>query len=205
MSLSAPSSNASLKPHLVLTLFPDDPSNTSLFLATGALLYSVRTDNATGTTRIHRMRGISSTGAKRKPKEVATLCTAAGFGEDVVVCAERGPLLLRNWLRVQTVSTRKCEEAYAFEDELNRRYEWRGRWNQSQWLLELFAMDAPGAPIARYTRSYFDFEYDSGRAPPQEVDATLTLATRAIELQDLCVASCLFLERTQRPGMMDIN
>lgn len=68
-------------------------------------------------------------------------------------------------------------------------------------LEQLFAVDAPNAPIARFTRSYLDFEADR-RAPP-EVDATLALSARALEIQDLCVASCLFLERTQRPALMD--
>lgn len=101
MSLSAPSSNASLRPHLVLTLCPDDPSNTALCLPSGAVLYSARTDAASGETRVVRMRGVSSSGVRRRPKLVAT--RLAG---DTVVCGERRPVLVRDWLRVQTLCAR---------------------------------------------------------------------------------------------------
>ena len=36
-----------------------------------------------------------------------------------------------------------------------------------------------------------------------DVGATLALSARAAEVQDLCVASCLFLERTMRVGLLE--
>ncbi|EJD37478.1 hypothetical protein AURDEDRAFT_188066 [Auricularia subglabra TFB-10046 SS5] len=199
MSLSAPPSTASLQAHTVLTLFPDDPRNTSLYLPSGALLYETMTDAASGVTRLLRT---DSPASKKRPKTVAQL-HAHGVVNDLVVFADRGPVLLAHWLRLHAPQTRACDEFYVLEDQLNRLYEWRGRWTQQQWVLELFALDTPGGPIARFTRSYLDFDADR-RAPP-EVDATLALSARAAEIQDLCVASCLFLERNQRVAMLDVH
>ncbi|KAH7091703.1 hypothetical protein BKA62DRAFT_751723 [Auriculariales sp. MPI-PUGE-AT-0066] len=218
--MAASASTTSLRTQSVLTLWPDDPLNTRLYSTTGECQYPPET-----TTRITRLVvnhalsfansfGGSTTGSfsarehrRVTEVEVATIRVppgdasdpAAHFDDAVVTFGQGAPVPLRNWLPWGCAINPRCDEFFRLEDAKARRYEWRARYNRDQFMLEMYAWDTPGVPIARYTRAFIDFENSDGTL---QVDSSLTLTARAKEVEDLVVASCLTLERMQRPSSM---
>lgn len=99
-----------------------------------------------------------------------------------------------------------------FKDDAGRQFKWKGnapglalevcsrlppsqRPRPNNCYLQLFSEDDKFAqPIARFHRSRKDNRTD----PPGQIPATLVLAPRAVEIQDLVVSSFLFLDRARR-------
>ena len=79
----------------VLTLSPDNPSNTTIFDADNKALYTVHTEHtkAATTTRVQNAEDV----------ELAALESREVLPDKVTLAGSKGPMSLREWLRTSLV------------------------------------------------------------------------------------------------------
>ncbi|OCH89208.1 hypothetical protein OBBRIDRAFT_794480 [Obba rivulosa] len=166
---------------VVLFLHPDNPCNTSLLDTDGNLLYTVNTEHGQH----------SSTYIRNDDEEVIAWSQWRDVLPDKVSIGARPPISVDDWLRKSIVP---FVDEVKFEDDLGRKYKWKG-WSSGS-SLELFtAEDGYKQPIARFMKP----RKDCSTTPPTTVaSARLVLDSRAVELRDTVVTSFLFLEKTRR-------
>jgi len=168
---------------LTLTLTPDNPCNTKITDAGGAVVYVVYTEHGkhASTTRIFDA-------AERVVASVTW--NDLGIAGDKVALGDGAPMDIGKWLHKSMIP---FVDSVTFKDATGKQFKWKG--NAPGFALELYSEDDKFAQtIARFHRSRKDNRTD----PPGAIPATLVLASRAVEVQDLVVSSFLFLERPHR-------
>jgi len=193
-SLDSLASSTLRPPPLVeLTVSPDDPCNTEIRTADDALVYDVctRADGCHETTVVRD--ALKQVVARREG--------ASAVEDEITIRNVITHTRLVYWLRA-------CEDAnreyFEFEDAQAQRYRWIGKWTDHHWSLELFVVDARDdlGPIAWFNRSYST--RSASKAVASDVEARFILSPRAMEMQDLCVVSALFLEKNLRHEFLRI-
>ncbi|KAJ3534053.1 hypothetical protein NM688_g7191 [Phlebia brevispora] len=196
------SDNASLN-LTVLTLTPDNVSNTTITSSTGEVLYYVITEHTKKATY---------TCVRNAQQEVIASSEWQDVLPDKVTIGNRKPMSLAVWMRRSMIP---FKDDISFTDDQGRKYIWKG--NSPGRAFELYtADDRYTAPIARFNRSRRIHVDPLATVPsdpaasvvsltPTVVDskgartpATLVFLPRALEIRDLVVVSFLFLEKTHR-------
>ncbi|KAI0806280.1 hypothetical protein BC629DRAFT_1486675 [Irpex lacteus] len=172
---------------LTLTLTIDNPCNTTLVSQTGVNLYSVSTESTKKTT---------TTTVRNASGEVIASLEWRDVRPDRVTYGSKKDISLADWMKKSIIP---FKDDISFTDDDGRKYKWKG--NSAGRSFELYSADdnftstiAPNATSNALdsTPTLVD-PPSSGRTP-----ATLELAPRAIEIQDLVVISFLFLEKSRR-------
>ncbi|KAF7799792.1 hypothetical protein EIP86_011034 [Pleurotus ostreatoroseus] len=191
---------------IVLTLTPDNPSNTTITTATGDIAYIAVTENSKKGT---------FTQVRNAEEEVIAFSEWRDVRPDKITIGDRKPVSLGDWMRRSMIP---FKDDISFSDDQGRKYKWKG--NSPGRYFELYTADDNfAAPIARFNRSRTVRPTPNHSSPPAVdpsasvasltptlVDpdrptwqpATLVLTARAAEIQDTVVTSFLFLEKTRR-------
>jgi len=192
---------------LFLALSPNNPSNTKLISQTGETLYTVVTEFS---------RKETVTSVRNARNELVASLEWREVLPDKVTYKNKKPVLMMEWMKKSIVP---FKDHVTFTDDEGRKYRWKG--NSPGWFLELYSADDnftsaiarfhPPEPKSPLPTSAPDPGPDPAASTPSlartlvnpspepaDTPATLELAPRAVQIQDLVVTSFLFLERTHR-------
>ncbi|EJF64669.1 hypothetical protein DICSQDRAFT_133398 [Dichomitus squalens LYAD-421 SS1] len=181
-------------PATTFTLSPDNPSNATIYDASGRALYTVATRRLWSGTTTYVMNVNGSVLASLEERD---------FLPNRVTIGKKPPVPLRNWLHT-SLADLSANANVSVKDALGRKYKWRGYapgYGGTTSTLELYTKDDNYAePIARFDRPQQRYEAGTryAGAGTGAEPATLVLAGRALEIRDTVVISCLFLERARR-------
>lgn len=191
-------SNMIVAENLALTLSPDNVSNTTLVSETGERLYIVITE--------HTKKDTITTVRNARDDVIASL-EWRDVLPDRVIFGDTKPTSMAEWMRRSVIP---FKDDITFTDDEGRKYKWKG--NSAGRSFELSCADDNFSTIiARFQRSRrvhmsvppeTDASASTLSLAPTLVNHTqtpaiLTLAPRAQQIQDLVVASFLFLEKTR--------
>ncbi|PSR74269.1 hypothetical protein PHLCEN_2v10013 [Hermanssonia centrifuga] len=190
---------------LVLTLAPNNPSNTIITSATGDVVYTVVTEHTKTTTTTQILNAQEEVVASSEWRDVLP---------DKITIGNNKPISLGDWMKRSLVP---FKDDISFTDNEGRKYKWRG--NSAGRDFELYtADDKYASPIARFHRPrliHVPLSLESDPSPNDsavsstptlinskhrypQTPATLVLSSRAVQIQDTIVTSFLFLEKSHR-------
>ncbi|KIP08048.1 hypothetical protein PHLGIDRAFT_127291 [Phlebiopsis gigantea 11061_1 CR5-6] len=185
--------------NLLLTLTPDNVSNTVLISEDGERLYTVITEHTKKTT---------VTSVRNSRDDVIASLEWRDVLPDKVTVGKNKPVLVTDWMKRSLIP---FKDDISFVDDRGRKYKWKG--NSAGRSFELFcADDSYASAITRFQRSRrvhpkISSELNPNASTPSLAPtlvnpvwtpATLTLTPRAMQIQDLVISSFLFLEKTHR-------
>ncbi|KAK7690587.1 hypothetical protein QCA50_005685 [Cerrena zonata] len=167
---------------LSLIMTPNVPVNTTLATEDGKVYYTIFTEH--GKT--------SRTQVRNAHEEIIASLEWRDTLPDKVTFGRNKPVSIWDWMKKSVIP---FKHDLTFQDEQGRQYRWKG--NSVGRSLELSALDTEG-PIAFFHASRRSPNPGGISLPPIWTEAKLNLNARAREIQDLVVASFLFIEKTRR-------
>ncbi|TFK65898.1 hypothetical protein BDN72DRAFT_175756 [Pluteus cervinus] len=170
---------------LKLILTPDNPCNTLITDSeTGEKIYHVITEHTKDETTTKLKDAVGKQIASWRWRESSA---------DVLTVGESKPQSSSGWLKKTLIP---FKATVTFQSANGKEYKWKG--NEPGGALQLFDKQNKETPIASFTKSrkYRNRQTD----PPTEEfrDASITLDSRGLEIQNEVVLSFLLLERKRR-------
>ncbi|KAI0255130.1 hypothetical protein BJV78DRAFT_1279723 [Lactifluus subvellereus] len=171
------------KPAISLRLERDNPCNTSIFDPDGNVFYAVATDFSNPDKPVtHVHDGIGKLVAEWIWRDARS---------DLLTIRDHPQTPASAWLKKSFIPFR---DDVKFQDDAGVEYVWKN--NKPGLALQLFGPQSKTQPVARFIRSYKDYQAD--RENPPVVPSTLLLDQSVEPIRDLIVISFLLLERRRR-------
>jgi len=177
---------------LTLTLTRDNVSNCDLVDDNGKVYYQVITEHTDKST---------TTTIRNASNEIIASLEWRDTLADKVTYGQGKPMSLWDWMKKSYIP---FNDTISFTDESKRSYKWKG--NTSGRSLELYTSkpNSP-SPIAKFLPAKRGFNPEGKDLPHVWSKPQFVIDARGQEIQDLIVASFLFLEKNRRTNEATTN